>query len=66
MKLNVIDNRPPLIICKQQQDENIDFNRSIDGLIVFPLLGKRFIKVVYKALDIANKNNLQKQGLWLR
>lgn len=59
-KLNVIDNRPPLIICKQQQDENIDFNRSIDGLIVFPLLGKRFTKVVYRALDIANKNNLQK------
>ncbi|MDX2322453.1 MAG: ATP-binding protein [Moritella sp.] len=59
-KLNNLTNRPPLLICKQQQNENIDFHRSIDGLIVFPLLGKRFATVLRKTLKAANKNCSQR------
>lgn len=54
-KLNGLDNNSALVICTQQ-NEHIDLNHpvfkhSLDGLITMPLLGKRFAKVVRKALD---------------
>ncbi|MFT7682009.1 MAG: signal transduction histidine kinase/CheY-like chemotaxis protein [Moritella dasanensis] len=55
-KLNGLDNHPALIICTQQQNENIDFNHTIDGLITLPLLGRRFKTVVRKALTTSAQN----------
>jgi len=49
-KLNGLDNYPALVICTQQS-EHIDSNYTIDGLVTMPLLGKRFAKVVRKALE---------------
>lgn len=49
--LNSLNNRPALVMCQQVQDGITDFNHSIDGLITLPLLGKRFSKVVIRALN---------------
>lgn len=49
-KINELTSRPGLIICRKHEDEKIDFQHTIDGLTIYPLLGKRFSKVVSKAL----------------
>jgi len=59
--LHGLDNNPALVICTQQ-NEYIDLNHSVfkqslDGLITMPLLGKRFAKVVRKALDSPPKDH---------
>lgn len=59
-RLNDLDHRPALIICRQPQHEHIDFNHSIDGLITWPLLGKRFAKVVRKALNQSAADRIPK------
>ena len=58
-KINERDQRPILIVCRKQQDEKIDFYHAIDGLIVYPLLGKRFTKVIDKAFQKAKLNAKQ-------
>ena len=52
-KINELEQRPILIVCRKQQDEKIDFHHAIDGLIIYPLLGKRFTKVIDKAFQKA-------------
>lgn len=59
--LHGLDNHPALVICTHQ-NEYIDLNHSVfkqslDGLITMPLLGKRFAKVVRKALDSPPKDH---------
>ena len=49
-KINELTCRPGLIICRKHEDEKIDFHHTIDGLTIYPLLGKRFSKVVSKVL----------------
>lgn len=49
-KMNEMHRRPVLVICRKQEDEKVDFNHSIDGLVMYPLLGKRFSKVMIQAL----------------
>ena len=58
-KINELAQRPILIICRKQQDEKVDFHHAIDGLIVYPLLGKRFTKVIDKAFQQAKLNSKQ-------
>jgi len=57
-QFNGLDNRPALVICKQPQNENVDFHHSVDGLITLPLLGKRFAKVVRNALHKSTENSM--------
>ena len=49
--LNKANKRAALLLCKKQQDEKADFRNAIDGLIIFPLLGKRFTKLMAKVLN---------------
>ncbi|MUK46297.1 response regulator [Aliivibrio fischeri] len=47
--MNEYKHRPAIIICKKHQDEKVDFERTIEGVITYPLLGKRFYKVMKQA-----------------
>lgn len=58
-QLNEMANRPALILCKQQHNDNIDFSHNIDGVVNFPLLGKRFSKMMRKALTSAQRAKSQ-------
>jgi osomolarity two-component system, sensor histidine kinase NIK1 len=54
--LNRIQDRPALVICSQLQDEQFDFGHTIDGLIILPLLGQRFVKAINHAFTNVLKN----------
>jgi hypothetical protein len=57
-KINELTHRPGLIICRKQADEKADFKHAIDGLIIYPLLGKRFSKVMKQTIISAkNRHN---------
>ncbi|QFI38620.1 response regulator [Moritella marina ATCC 15381] len=61
-KLHALEHNPALVLCTKQ-NEYIDLNHavfkhSLDGLITLPVLGKRFAKVVRKALDKSPNNSL--------
>ncbi|MUK62028.1 response regulator [Aliivibrio fischeri] len=47
--MNELKNRPAIVVCKKHQDEKVDFERTIEGVITYPLLGKRFYKVMKQA-----------------
>lgn len=69
-KLHGLDHNPALIICVQQ-NKYIDLNHSVfkqslDGLITMPLLGKRFAKVVRKALDKSQPSRSATSALKLK
>lgn len=57
-KFNMLPSCPALIICNNQQDEKIDFNHAIDGFIISPLFGKRFVKSIRNARKNTEKRRM--------
>lgn len=57
--LNESNERVSILLCKKQQDEKIDFSNEIDGLIIYPLLGQRFTKLMANAVK---KSGEKEQG----
>ncbi|RYU67463.1 hybrid sensor histidine kinase/response regulator [Aliivibrio finisterrensis] len=54
-RINALSQKPGLVICRKHGDEKADFNHSIDGLVIYPLLGNRFCNAINQALR-SNKN----------
>ncbi|MDD9194316.1 ATP-binding protein [Aliivibrio sp. S3MY1] len=53
--LNESNERAAILLCKKQQDEKADFSNEIDGLIIYPLLGQRFTKLMANAVKKASQ-----------
>ncbi|MDD9156770.1 ATP-binding protein [Aliivibrio sp. S4TY2] len=54
-RINALSQKPGLVICRKHGDEKADFNHTIDGLVIYPLLGNRFCNAINQALK-SNKN----------
>ncbi|WP_242511044.1 sensor histidine kinase [Aliivibrio finisterrensis] len=54
-RINALSQKPGLVICRKHGDEKADFNHTIDGLVIYPLLGNRFCNAINQALR-SNKN----------
>ncbi|WP_254052562.1 ATP-binding protein [Aliivibrio sp. EL58] len=59
--LNESNERAAILLCKKQQDEKADFSNEIDGLIIYPLLGQRFTKLMANAVQKASQKEQDNQ-----